>query len=300
MSERAVAAPARMTIRTLVDELARVLAAAGIADGRVPARDIVAALVGEARSWPTANGDAPADESLRERAASAVRALAGGAPIVYAVGVADFRHLTLEVDERVLIPRPETELLVDLVLGELGGAAAARGVVIDVGTGSGALALALASEGSFDRVIATDVSLDALAVAARNVERLRDKLRCDVELRHGSLLAPVAGVRADVIVSNPPYIATGEAAELPPSVRDFEPPSALFSGHDGLAATRRLVAEAVGVLQPRGLLAVEVDARRASLVAEMIARDVRYAAVRVALDLTGRERFVLARRQETE
>jgi release factor glutamine methyltransferase len=220
-----------------------------------------------------------------------------GAPLAYAVGRATFRHLTLEVDQRVLIPRPETEQLVEIVLEET--AATPGGVAIDVGTGSGSIALSLGAEGQFSRIYGTDVSLDALAVARRNADLCRPQLRAPVEFLHGSLLGPLADVRARVVVSNPPYIALGEAAALPSSVRDWEPAVALFSGSDGLRATARLVREAADLLVPGGLFAIEVDVRRASLAAEMVSRERRFHAIRVELDLTGRERFVLARRQET-
>jgi release factor glutamine methyltransferase len=117
-----------------------------------------------------------------------------------------------------------------------------------------------------------------------------------VELRAGSLLAPVSGERARVVVSNPPYIAYGEAAALPASVRDWEPAVALFAADNGMAAIAAIARQAADVLEPGGLLALEVDARRASLAAELCMTDRRYDDVRVRLDLTGRERFVLARR----
>ncbi|NUQ20065.1 MAG: peptide chain release factor N(5)-glutamine methyltransferase, partial [Gemmatimonadaceae bacterium] len=221
---------------------------------------------------------------------------AAGAPLQYATGRAAFRHLVLDVDERVLIPRPETELLVDFALAGL----APGGIAIDVGTGSGCLALALASEGRFERVIATDISSDALAVARANASNVAPALRCPVELRQGSLLGPVARERARLVVSNPPYIASGEAASLPRSVRDWEPALALYSGNEGMAHIARLVTEAATVLEPRGRLAMEVDARRASLATELVAADGRYEAIEVRLDLTGRERFVLARRRASE
>jgi len=287
-----------LTIAALADELADMLAARGVGEPRTQARDIITALAAQPRSWAFVRSDAALTGADCDRARAAAEMLARGAPFAYAVGRASFRHLTLEVDPRVLIPRPETELLVDVVFDELGGADAATGVAIDVGTGSGAIALALASEGRFSRVYATDISLDALAVARRNVERASASLRAPVELRHGSLLAAVRDVGADVIASNPPYIALGEAAELPRSGRDWEPPVALYGGNDGLVVTARLVREAADLLRPDGLLAIEVDARRASLVAELVARDSRFRAVRVVLDLTGRERFVLARRKE--
>jgi release factor glutamine methyltransferase len=270
------------------------------------ARELIAALLDVPRFWPALYAETPVDETTRRRALDAAAKRACGAPMAYAVGRCAFRHVTLEIDERALIPRPETEQLVDLVLEET---ADAGGVAIDVGTGSGAIALALATEASFSRIYATDVSLDALAVARRNVQRHEDRLRAPVELRHGSLLAPFAqdGVptgpsveNCSLVVSNLPYIADGEAGSLPASVRDWEPAVALFSGADGLRATRALVRQAASVLSPDGLFALEVDARRAALVAELVASEPRFGAVRVALDLSGRERFVLARRQERD
>jgi release factor glutamine methyltransferase len=261
---------------------------------RDEARDIVAAVLDVPRFWPSTNRDALIDATAVDEARHAAAARARGAPFAYAVGRAAFRHMTLAVDSRVLIPRQETEVLIDLVLeAENGG----RGTVVDVGTGSGAIALALATEGRFDRIIATDVSLDALAVAERNAAFLRDDLHAPVDFLHGSRLAPVADLRVQAIVSNPPYIAFGELEDLPPSVRDWEPPLALVSADQGLAMTRALIREARAVLEPGGLIAFEVDTRRASLVAEAIAADGAYGDVAVRLDLTGRERFVLARRR---
>jgi release factor glutamine methyltransferase len=173
------------------------------------------------------------------------------------------------------------------------------GVAIDVGTGSGAIAIALASEGKFSRVYATDISLGAVVVARGNALRCAAVLRAPVEVLHGSLLGPVADMRARVVVSNPPYIAHGEAQSLPASVRDWEPAVALYSGSDGMAVTARLIGQAAEVLLPGGLLAIEVDVRRASLAAEMVSAEQRFHAIRVELDLTGRERFVLARRRDT-
>ncbi|MFL5574539.1 MAG: peptide chain release factor N(5)-glutamine methyltransferase [Gemmatimonadaceae bacterium] len=281
-------------VRAVVAEVAGVLERAGIAQPRDEARDIVAALLDVPRFWPSVNRDAPLDDECATAALAAARRRAGGAPFAYAVGRAAFRHLTLDVDERVLIPRQETELLVELVLEESGGAGE---LAVDVGTGSGAIALALATEGRFARVVGTDVSLDALEVARRNARHLAGALRSRVEFRAGALLAPVAGERASVVVSNPPYIAYSEAAELPAGVRDWEPALALFSGDNGMAATAAIVRDAAAVLLPGGLLALEVDARRASLAAEMCLADGRYGDVRVRLDLAGRERFVLARRE---
>ncbi|MEO6865587.1 MAG: peptide chain release factor N(5)-glutamine methyltransferase [Gemmatimonadaceae bacterium] len=255
--------------------------------------DIIAALLDVPRFWPSANASDAIDDDVCRAARIAVARLRNGAPFAYAVRRAAFRHLTLDVDERVLIPRPETEGLVEEVLRLSAGV---RGCAIDVGTGSGAIALALASEGAFDNVVATDVSLDALAVARQNAARLAGALRAPIEFRHGSLLSPVQDLKAAVIVSNPPYIAYHEAAQLPASVRDWEPTLALLSGADGMSATNSIIRGAADLLQRDGILALEVDARRASLAAESLAVDPRYREIAVRLDLAGRERFVIARR----
>jgi len=284
------------TLGALTDEMARRLAAAFGADALREARELVAALHDMPRHWPLVERATVLSTDAWARALAAADRRALGAPLQYAAGRACFRQLTLDVDERVLIPRPETELLVDIVLESTRDAVG--GIAVDVGTGSGAIALALASEGSFDQVIGTDISLDALNVARGNARHCVECLRTPVSMRHGSLLAPVPerGLRA--VVSNPPYISHDEAPSLPPGVRDWEPAVALFSGGDGMAVTARLVRDAADALASGGILALEVDARRASVAAELVASAGAYDEVRVLLDLTGRERFVVARRRE--
>lgn len=288
-------------VRVLQAELSGVLEAAGIHSPMAEARDLMAAVLDRPRFWAVLNsGDVlGSDECDRLRQAALRRA--SGMPFAYAVGRTAFRHLTVAVDPRVLIPRQETEQLVQEVLdataARLGGGGGGGGVVIDVGTGSGVIALSLATEGRYDLVIGTDVSRGALAVASANRTALADRLRCPVEFRHGALLAPLDGLRASVIVSNPPYIAYTEAPELPASVRDWEPPVALFSAERGMATTRVLIEGAAELLEPSGILALELDSRRASLAAEIAAADARYSEVAVRLDLAGRERILLATRK---
>lgn len=214
-----------------------------------------------------------------------------GEPLAYAVGSAPFRELVLRVDDRVLIPRPETEI----VVGEALRLTAARpgGLAIDIGTGSGAIALSLACEGRFERIIATDISTDALDVAAANARALLRPDTTPVEFRFGADLAPVSDVRARVIVANPPYIAYGEAAALPAAVRDWEPPVALFADDDGMARYLAIIGSARGVLEPGGWLVCELDARRAQRTAAL-ARHAGYEQVQVVHDLSGRERVLLA------
>ena len=279
------------TVRALAGELEALLASAGIDSARREARDIIASVLDVPRFWPSMHPDVAMDAETIADATAAARRRARGAPFAYAVRRAAFRHLTLQVDERVLIPRVETEELVEVAL-----ALRCRpgGTGVDIGTGSGAIALALATEGRFDRIIGTDISGDAIAVASTNAAMLSGVLRAAVEFRVGSLLRPLAGVRARLLCANLPYIAYGEAAALPASVRDWEPPLALFSPDEGMLAIRAVLAGAPSVLERGGHLVLEVDARRASLAAEMAMTNPSYRDISVRLDLAGRERFVVA------
>jgi len=299
-SDSTAATPAsKPTVRALVDEIASTLELGEVPDSRNAARDIIAALLCVPRYWSVVNRDIVLEAPVRDAARVAAQRLVAGAPFAYAVGSAQFRKLNLHVDERVLIPRPETELLVEEILKRfrtMYSRDSDWGTAVDIGTGSGAIALSLAAEGRFARVVATDSSLDALDVAKTNATNSAEELRCPVEFRSGSLLAPVRDLSARLLVSNPPYVAYDEALSLPPSVRNWEPPTALLSGSNGLAATAAIVQEGVSLLDPGGTLALEVDERRASLVAELLMSHGGYIDVGVALDLTGRERFVFAQR----
>ena len=279
------------TCHRTVSELVEAIAGAlpNVEDPRKEARDLVAALLDEPRHWPALHAGDETDDAVWTRALTAAKKRAAGAPLAYAVGRASFRSLTLAVDERVLIPRPETELLVELVLTRQ-----PRGVAMDIGTGSGAIAIALATEGKYERVVATDISDDALDVARANAAASQANVDFHCVSRE---MSQVSRCTYDVVVSNPPYIAYSEANELPADVRDWEPAVALFSGRNGLAATSAIVQQAAVALKTGGLLALEVDVRRASLVAELVASDGRYENVGIELDLTGRERFVLATRR---
>lgn len=219
-------------------------------------------------------------------------AVDGQRPAQYAEGRAYFRHLELHVDERVLIPRPETEVVVDWALRLAG---ADGGTAVDVGTGSGAIALSLALEGSFERVIATDVSSDAIDAAAANLARLAPGLRAPVELRLGSFLAPVLGAGARLLVSNPPYIAASELRSLPANVRGWEPTLALLSGEDGMSATATIIEGAHRVLAPGGWLVLETDSARAGAAEALARAQNRYTGIAIHPDLTGRDRVLVAR-----
>lgn len=221
---------------------------------------------------------------------SRLRRRAKREPLQYIEGEAAFRDLRLRVDPRVLIPRSETELLVDEVLARVRGREGLH--ALDVGTGSGAIALSLATEGPFARVVATDVSAGALEVARANHAMAAPG--APVEFYEGSVYAPVAGERFDVVASNPPYIGEGERASLDPGVRDWEPAGALFSGESGLDVIRALVAGAPAVLRPGGLLALEIGWKQAEAVAELVRGVGGFSEPVVRQDLEGRDRIVTA------
>jgi release factor glutamine methyltransferase len=147
-------------------------------------------------------------------------------------------------------------------------------------------------------VLATDISGDALAVARENLAAIPPDRRDRVRFHQGPLLEPLAGTPLDTVVSNPPYISMHERDELPPLVRDWEPATALFADREGMAVIEGLVPQAATSLRPGGLLVMEVDSRRADRAADMVKADGRFADVETRMDLTGRPRFVAARRKE--
>lgn len=290
-------------MRTLLAEVASRIAAAPRLEGDVRDDAVREAQLLVAGVLDVAPGvvlqAAARDDTVTPPVVDAVRRAtarrAEGEPLAYCVGHAAFRHLVLQVDARVLVPRPETEVVVDEVLRCT--ADAPGGVAVDIGTGSGAIALALATEGRFDRVIATDVSRDALDVARANARRVSPATPLD--FRAGADLAPLAelrasGTRVRVLVSNPPYIAWAEAAALPSSVRDWEPSVALFADDDGMARYRVLLTGAPALLEVGGWVVLEVDARRGGITADL-ARQHGYDPVRLVRDYAGRDRVLVAR-----
>ncbi len=270
------------TVREALDSAVIAIAAAGSDTPRLDAELLLAAALGIDR---TALFLAPG----REVAGPAVRAFqdavrrrsAGREPVAYITGTRRFRYIELAVDPRVLVPRPETELLVEVGLELLADGER----VVDVGTGSGAVALALASERPDLAVAATDVSADALAVARANAARLG---RDDVVFVEGDLLAGVAQVEA--VLCNPPYVAAGERASLSPEITRHEPPAALFGGDDGLDVIRRLVPAAAAA--GARLLAIEVGGGQARAVEELMG-EAGFSHVDARRDLAGIERVVI-------
>ena len=268
------------------------LAARGVHDPRLDAELLLAHVLGLRRLDLYLQFERPITPEEVDAYREAIRRRGRREPLQYITGEAAFRELDLLVDARVLIPRPETEVLVGAVLDRVRGRTGLT--ALDIGTGSGAIALSLLHEGPFERVVATDVSEDALAVAGTNAERaaLAERL----ELRTGPLWEPVGdGERFDVIVSNPPYVAEGERDGLQPEVGGHEPAAALFAGSDGLGVLRGIVGGAGTRLNGGGLLAVEVAPGQAGTVAGWLERPP-FGAPEIVQDLSGRERVVLATR----
>jgi release factor glutamine methyltransferase len=304
------------TLSEQLDTLTSMLVHPGVPPARSQARDLIAWVLDKPRFWPTANPTYELTKAEAEAIQTAAEKLKQGMPLQYAVGKAPFRHLTLRVTQDTLIPRPETELLIELVIAAQRGG---KGTVVDVGTGTGAIALALAAESAFERVIAIDLSDKALAVAQSNLSAIPEDRRSRLQFLQGDVLTPLltpastaspapegsegqaapgAPQLVEAIVSNPPYISPSELAELPPLVRDWEPHLALFADNNGMAVIERLILQAGDILQSGGLLAMEVDSRRCDLAVQAVQADGRFSDVEHRLDLTGRPRFVLARRKE--
>jgi release factor glutamine methyltransferase len=273
----------------LLAEARRILGTAGILD---PAREALllwADMSDEPAAGVLLASSRTLDPNLAAAFLGAVERRARGEPLSYVTGWTGFRLLKLRIDRRALIPRPETEGLVELLLERVGG-----GRVADVGTGSGCIALSLATEGRYDRVIAIDRSPAALALAAVN----RELVGAPVTLVRGDLTAPLRSRSLDGLVSNPPYLTATEYSDLDTSVAGWEPRDALVSGDDGLDATIRLLHDGSRVLRSGGWIALELDVNRAATVAEL-ARTREWEAVEVRADLFGRERYLLARRSKS-
>ena len=289
MADLAVDRPglAGSTLAGALAAAAERLGAAGIAEPRREALRIWAGLAGAAPARALADAAATRlDASQAAAFLAAAERRARGEPIAYVTGRAGFRHLELAADRRALIPRPETEGLVELLLERV-----QRGNVADIGTGTGCIALSLATEGGYRRIVAVDRSGVALTLARENAAALGVGLA----LVQGDLTHALAAGSLDALVSNPPYLSAAEYAALDPSVRDWEPALALQSGPDGLEATESLLDDGRRVLRPRGWIALELDCSRAAEAARR-ASALGWADVAIHHDLFGRERYLLARR----
>ncbi len=211
-------------------------------------------------------------------------------PLQYITGSAYFRNLELKVGPGVLVPRPESELLVGAVLTHIANLPAPVSV-IDLGSGSGALALAIATEAANSRVIAVEKSDEALVWLKKNVEAIVEDLR----IVHSDVKDALLGIKCDVVIANPPYIEN--ESDLPRDVVEHEPAIALFGGKDGMDAPREFISAASRLLKPGGLLAIEHNEVQGTLIADELARD--FDEIRLHEDLVGRPRWTSAIRKNT-
>ncbi len=274
------------SVRDALDGAITAIGAAGCETPRLDAELLLAHVLGVSRERLLTDRDLTVSGPDVRAVQNAVRRRAvQREPVAYITGVRAFRRLQLTVDRRALIPRPETELLVEMALAQL--PAGAR--VLDVGTGSGAVALALADERPDLRVAGSDLSEDALALARFNGERLG----LAVEWLHADLLVGVLD-EYDAILSNPPYVAESERTALAPEIVRHEPPGALFAGADGLDCIRGLIAQAAARERVE-MIALEHGAGQASAVRELMTV-AGFAQVRSECDLAGIERVVVGRR----
>lgn len=285
-----------MTRLDAVVRSAEFLARHGVESPRLQAEWLLAHVLGLPRLQLYLGFDRLLPPDAADRLRELVRRRGQRVPLQHLLGTANFCGLELEVGPEVLVPRPETELLAERAWQHAQAAETAGPAhrVLDFGTGSGCLALAIAARASRAEVTALDVSPAALAVALRNATRLG--LADRITFREGDgFLALPPGALFDLLVSNPPYIPTAEIAALEPEVRDHDPRLALDGGTDGLAWYRRLAAEAPAWLAPAGLAMLEFGDGQAEGIREIF-RAAAWREPTVVNDLTGRARFLVARR----
>ena len=277
------------TVASLVADGTRRLRQAGVSEPRREALRLWAGVTNGVAADVALGGGRLVDGAIGTHYELAVARRSAGEPLAHVTGTVGFRKLDLISDARALIPRPETEGLVDLLLQRV-----RTGSIVDVGTGTGCIALSLLQEGSFNEVVALDRSREALALAKLNYEFTGFR----PVLVQGDMCQPLRERAFDALVSNPPYLTEAEYRHLDPSVGDWEPELALVGGTDGMFALRRLLDESRDVLSPGGWLALEVDCTRAAATAAH-ASALGWQDVTVHVDLFGRERYLLARRSNT-
>jgi release factor glutamine methyltransferase len=246
---------------------------------------------GANRAWLVAHGDEAVAPNVEAELDALLKRRIAGEPMQYIVGEAEFFGLPFLVNPDVLIPRPETEHLVEKVIALAQGFARPR--IVDVGTGSGAIAVALACQLPGALITAAEISESALTIARENADRngVADRIR----FLQGDLLDPVAGEQFDIVVSNPPYVPERDRASLSVEVRDYEPAQALFAGEDGLAVYRRLIPAAFGALVQGGSVALEIGYGQSDAIRALFA-GAGFAQIEFASDLQGIPRVASARR----
>lgn len=276
-------------------EAVAALEQAGVDGAAREARWLLRDVTGAERPWHELTDATPDDDELARFEAMVARRV-DGEPLQYVMGHWPFRSLELLVDDRALIPRPETEQVAEVALAELDALGVDSPVVVDLGTGTGALALSIAVERPMTWVLGVDASQPALELAMENRDRVGLGVK-RVALASGSWFAKLPdGLRGavDLIVTNPPYVATDD--EIDDTVRGWEPLGALFAGADGLDDLRVIISQSPEWLTTHGVLVAEIGAAQAGAVVEL-AHDAGFAHAEVRPDLAGRDRILIARRR---
>ncbi len=283
-----------MTVHEILNESAKALEGADIPSARLDAEVLLAFCLGCDRLEFFKNPDMQLDQMQLTAFQKLIDRRLRKEPVAYITGRKDFWTFTLKVNKDVLIPRPETEIIVEEVLSIAQISETAPIKILDIGTGSGAIAIVLASEKLHASITATDISIAALEVASRNAEDLG--LQKKIDFRKGDLLEPVEGF-FDIIVSNPPYIGAQEYEELPEGVRSFEPREALFAGESGLEFYEKIIYQAAGHLEKNGWLLLEIGARQEKDIRRIMEASGFYDNIEMRRDYAGLPRVIRARRK---
>ncbi len=280
------------TVAAIISEAAERLRAASVADARLEAELLLAHAAGTDRAHLVARLKDPLEAATIGAFRRTLARRLAHEPLAYITGHREFYGIDILCGPAALVPRPESELLVDLALAEVRARGAALRIA-DVGTGSGAIACAVAAHAPGARVCAVDVSSAALALARRNVEALGLGGRVDVG--QGDLLGGLGAL--DLVVANLPYVSASEWRGLQPEVRDFEPRGALVAGPAGSEVNARLIAQAPAHLAPGGLLALEIGDTHAAVLSGIARGHFPGASVSVIKDLGGHDRVLLVRQE---
>jgi len=283
-----------MTVRDILYESTKALEAVNIATARLDAEVLLSSCLGCERLNFYKNPDKIVSQIQLGAFRNFIARRLQWEPVAYITGRKEFWSFTLEVNSSVLIPRPDTEIIVEEAVDICHNFISLDMRILDIGTGSGAIALALASEIESAKVMATDISAAALALAQKNAAALGMKER--INFRQGNLFEPVDGL-FDLIVSNPPYIAANDYEELPASVKDFEPREALLAGESGLEFYEKLIYSAAAYLKKNGWLLLEIGAKQEAGIRGILEASGFYESVDLRRDYAGMPRVIKARRK---
>jgi release factor glutamine methyltransferase len=283
-----------MTVRDILNESTKALEAADIPSARLDAEVLLSFCLGCDRLEFYKNPVMTISETQLNAFRNLIARRLQWEPVAYITGRKEFWSFTLEVNSSVLIPRPDTEIIIEEALDVYRNFTSLPVRILDIGTGSGAIVIALAKEIPGAKVVATDISIAALSLAQKNAATLG--LKEKIDFRQGNLFEPVDGL-FDIIVSNPPYIAAKDYEELPVSVKAFEPREALFAGESGLGFYEKLIYQAAGFLQKNGWLLLEIGAKQEAGIRGIIKGSGFYDSIEMRRDYAGLPRVIKARRK---